>query len=61
MTCSMFIEIYRKIGQTFIIIGITMVITLVTAMSTSAITTNGEIGGGENNEIYLIGSIRTSS
>jgi len=33
-------------GQTFIIIGITMVITLVTAMSTSAITTNGEIGGG---------------
>jgi len=33
-------------GQTLIIIGITMVITLVTAMSTSAITTNGEIGGG---------------
>ena len=33
-------------GQTLIIIGISTFITLVTAMSMSAICTNGEIGGG---------------
>ena len=35
-------------GQCLIIIAITCIITLVTALSTSAITTNGEIGGGKN-------------
>lgn len=37
---------FKIIGQTFIIIAISTFITLVTALSTSAITTNGEIGGG---------------
>lgn len=38
-------------GQTIIIISISTFITLVTALSTSAIVTNGEIGGGKINGI----------
>jgi solute carrier family 12 sodium/potassium/chloride transporter 2 len=37
-----------KKGQCLIIIAISTFITLVTAMSMSAIATNGEIGGGTN-------------
>lgn len=38
-------------GQTLIIICISTFVTFVTALSTSAIVTNGEIGGGEINLI----------
>jgi hypothetical protein len=36
-----------QIGETLIIIAISTFITLVTALSMSAISTNGEIGGGK--------------
>jgi solute carrier family 12 sodium/potassium/chloride transporter 2 len=35
------------LGETLVIIGISTFITLVTALSMSAISTNGEIGGGK--------------
>jgi hypothetical protein len=37
---------FLNIGETLIIIAISTFITLVTALSMSAISTNGEIGGG---------------
>lgn len=36
----------ESIGETLVIIAISTFITLVTALSMSAISTNGEIGGG---------------
>lgn len=41
------------IGQTLIIIAISTFVTMVTALSMSAICTNGEIGGGKLN-IYFV-------
>lgn len=45
------LEMNSRTGQTLIIICISTFVTFVTALSTSAIVTNGEIGGGEINLI----------
>ena len=50
-------QLFKKIGETLIIIAISTFITLVTALSMSAITTNGEIGGGLNNSKYSLAQV----